>query len=89
LLQNNYQKGYLMINRNLTERECEILQYVSDSLTNVEIGLKIGLSHKTVQNHLTNIMFKLNVKNRTSAIREGFRKGYIDLNIPVCEKRNI
>ena len=51
----------------LTERERQILELVADGLSNKEIGLKLFLSEKTVKHHMTNILQKLQVRNRVEA----------------------
>lgn len=54
----------------LTGRECEILRHVFHGLRNVEIAKKVFLSEITVKKHVQNIFKKLEVKNRTSAVRK-------------------
>ncbi|WP_152047668.1 response regulator [Aureimonas psammosilenae] len=51
----------------LTEREDEILALVASGLSNKEVGLKLDLQEKTVKHHMTSILGKLNVRNRTEA----------------------
>jgi len=51
----------------LTEREHEVLQLVAAGLSNKEIGLQLHLSEKTVKHHMTNILQKLQVRNRVEA----------------------
>jgi two-component system nitrate/nitrite response regulator NarL len=51
----------------LTEREAEILAQVARGLTNKEIARALTLSEKTVKHHMTNIMQKLQVRNRVEA----------------------
>jgi DNA-binding NarL/FixJ family response regulator len=51
----------------LTKREEEILRLVSDGLSNKEIGLRLDLQEKTVKHHMTSILGKLQVRNRTEA----------------------
>jgi DNA-binding NarL/FixJ family response regulator len=52
----------------LTERELEVLREVAGGLTNKAIGVKLGISDRTVQGHLRNIYDKLDVDNRTEAV---------------------
>jgi DNA-binding NarL/FixJ family response regulator len=54
--------------RELTEREREILQLMARGLNNVAIAHTLGLSLKTVQNHVSNIFVKLQVADRAQAI---------------------
>ncbi len=51
----------------LTRREEEILQLVSDGLSNREIGQKVNLREKSVKTYMTNILQKLRVRNRVKA----------------------
>lgn len=51
----------------LTMREEEILAEVSQGLTNKEIANRLGISEKTVKHYMTNIMEKLQVRNRVEA----------------------
>src|SRR5690554_1066958 len=49
----------------LTEREMEILQYIVEGLSNKEIANTLYISEKTVKNHITNLLRKLEVDDRT------------------------
>ena len=51
----------------LTDREHEILQLVGTGLTNRAIGERISLSEKTIKHYVTNILHKLQVRNRVEA----------------------
>ncbi len=51
----------------LTEREKEILRLIALGGTNKEIARKLGLSEKTVKNHISSIFQSLHVNNRTQA----------------------
>ena len=51
----------------LTEREEGILRLVADGLSNKEVALKLDLQEKTVKHHMTRILGKLQVRNRTEA----------------------
>lgn len=51
----------------LTPRESEILECIVDGLSNKEIASKLFISEKTVKNHITNLLRKLNVQDRTQA----------------------
>lgn len=52
----------------LSSRELEILQWVRQGKTNVEIGMILGISGFTVKNHLKRIFDKFNVSNRAQAV---------------------
>jgi DNA-binding NarL/FixJ family response regulator len=51
----------------LTQREIEILHYVVQGLSNLEIGEKLTITETTVKNHLGNIYKKMEVSNRNQA----------------------
>ncbi len=51
----------------LTTREHEILENVAAGLSNKRIALELKLQEKTVKHHMTSILSKLNVSNRTEA----------------------
>jgi DNA-binding NarL/FixJ family response regulator len=51
----------------LTQREREILELVAEGQSNKEIGYKLHLAEKTVKHHMTNILQKLQVRNRVEA----------------------
>ena len=52
----------------LTPRQMEVVQLVSKDLSNKEIAEKLGISEKTVKQHLHAIFRKLKVKNRIDVI---------------------
>lgn len=54
----------------LTPREIEILEWVRNGKTNIEIGMILGISAFTVKNHLQRIFKKMNVTNRAQAASE-------------------
>lgn len=63
----------------LTERELEILRKVSDGMTNAEIGFALGISAQTVKNHVTSILRKLAVNDRTQAVVTALRRGWLTI----------
>lgn len=52
----------------LTGRESEVLALIARGATNAEIAEELGLSIKTVQNHVANLLAKLHVRDRTQAV---------------------
>jgi len=63
----------------LTDRESEVLGLVAKGLANKQIALALGISEHTVKFHVSSIYTKLNVTNRTEAVREGLRGGWVAL----------
>jgi DNA-binding NarL/FixJ family response regulator len=63
----------------LTDRESEVLGLLAKGLANKQIALTLGISEHTVKFHVSSIYSKLNVTNRTEAVREGLRGGWIAL----------
>lgn len=63
----------------LTERELEVLGLLARGLANKQIAVSLGISEHTVKFHVSSIYSKLNVTNRTEAVREGLRGGWIAL----------
>ena len=51
----------------LTDREREVLTLMADGLRNHAIADRMGLSEKTVRNHVSNVLLKLQVSDRTAA----------------------
>jgi DNA-binding NarL/FixJ family response regulator len=64
----------------LSPREMEILEYVTQGLINKEIAKKLGISQQTVKNHMTSILKKLNVKDRTQAAVVALRRGWVRID---------
>jgi LuxR family transcriptional regulator, maltose regulon positive regulatory protein len=61
----------------LSEREVEVLRLVAAGLSNRDIGQQLFISEKTVKTHLSNIMGKLGVVNRTQAVDQGRQVGLL------------
>lgn len=72
----------------LSPREMQILQYVTRGLSNKEIAFSLGISHQTVKNHMTAILHKLNVEDRTQAAVYALRHGWVRLQDSKSEKGN-
>ncbi len=62
----------------LSDREKEILQLLSQGLEYKEIGLKISISPNTVKKHCINIYQKLHVNSKAQALRIAYTRGLID-----------
>lgn len=63
----------------LSEREIQVLELVSLGLTNKAAAAKLGISIRTVQNHLANIFEKLQTESRTEAVIRAIRLGLITM----------
>lgn len=66
----------------LTKREREVLERLKTGMTNKEIALDLGIGDRTVQTHLSNIYFKLEVNNRTEALIKANNLGLITFPSP-------
>ena len=67
--------------RLLTPRHLEILSNVARGRTNRQIGEILGISEKTVRNHLRTIAHKLNTSDRTHAVVLAIGNGWIPIPI--------
>lgn len=63
----------------LTKREKEVFELLVLNKTTAEIAEKLGISEKTVRNHISNAMQKLGVKGRAGAVVELLKLGEISL----------
>lgn len=54
----------------LTPREKEIFEYLINNYNTKEISIKLGISEKTVRNHISNVMQKMGTKGRASTVVE-------------------
>ncbi len=61
----------------LTERETEILRLMAGGYSNKEIANSLGVAEGTVKNHVSNILSKLGVRDRTRAVLKAFELGHI------------
>ena len=67
--------------RPLTERQLEVLAHVARGRTNRQIGEILGISEKTVRNHLRTISHKLATSDRTHAVVIAIGNGWIPIPI--------
>jgi DNA-binding NarL/FixJ family response regulator len=63
----------------LSPREMEIIRYITRGLSNKMIAHRLGISHQTVKNHMTSILRKLDVEDRTQAAIYAIRHGWVRL----------
>lgn len=64
----------------LTDRELQILREISTGHTNAQIAEQLGISAQTVKNHVTSILRKMAVNDRTQAVVTALRRGWISLD---------
>jgi DNA-binding NarL/FixJ family response regulator len=62
----------------LTERETEVLRLVAKGLTYKQIAERLVLSHRTVQNHVQNVLGKLRLHTRYELVRYAVKEGLDD-----------
>lgn len=63
----------------LTPRELEIFKLLIKNSTTIEIAQELGISEKTVRNHISNVIQKLGLKGRTQAIVELIKLGELSI----------
>lgn len=63
----------------LTKRECQVLQLMAEGNSNRAISEKLYISEKTVKNHVSNILQKMKVKDRTQAVVKAIRNGWVEV----------
>jgi DNA-binding NarL/FixJ family response regulator len=64
----------------LSKREMEVLGQLTHGMSNKEIASELGISHQTVKNHVTSILRKLGVEDRTQAAIYALRRGWVRLH---------
>ncbi len=64
----------------LSAREMEVLNHLTQGMSNKEIATLLGISHQTVKNHVTSILRKLGVEDRTQAAIYALRRGWVRLH---------
>lgn len=81
---NNLRAGFYRSSTNtfqpLSVREMEVLVSVTRGMSNKEIAVHLGISHQTVKNHVTSILRKLSVEDRTQAALYALRQGWVRLH---------
>ena len=63
----------------LSDREMEVLACVVRGMSNKEIASLLGISHQTVKNHVTSILRKFGVEDRTQAVVYALKRGWVKL----------
>lgn len=76
---NAYAQEYRIPYHLLTRRECEVLQLMAEGKSNKKIGDMLFISEKTVKNHVSNILQKMKVQDRTQAVVEAIKNSWVKL----------
>ncbi|MFD2211750.1 response regulator [Virgibacillus halophilus] len=63
----------------LTKRECQVLQLVAEGKSNKAVADALYISEKTVKNHVSNILQKMDVADRTQAVVSAIRNGWVEV----------
>ena len=63
----------------LTKRECQVLQLLAEGKSNRAVAETLYISEKTVKNHVSNILQKMNVNDRTQAVVTAIRNGWVEI----------
>ena len=66
----------------LSERELDVLRNLAKGISNQEIGDELFISERTVRTHVSNILAKLHLANRTQAALYALKQGIADLGDP-------
>lgn len=73
--ESNVQRPYHLY----TKRECQVLQLLTDGLSNREIATSLNISEKTVKNHVSSLFKKMEVHDRTQAVVTAIRNNWVEL----------
>lgn len=60
----------------LNQKECEIIELIAEGLSNKEIGEKLYLSEGTIKNYVSNILSKLNLRDRTQIVVFAYKNNF-------------
>ncbi|MCM3705953.1 MULTISPECIES: response regulator transcription factor [Cytobacillus] len=63
----------------LTRRECEVLQLLAEGNSNTDISKVLFISDKTVKNHVSSILRKIKVNDRTQAVLKAIKRGWVKI----------
>lgn len=64
----------------LSDREHQVLELLAQGMSNKKLAEELYISEKTVKNHVSNILHKLSVNDRTQAVIVGLKKGLVKLS---------
>jgi NarL family two-component system response regulator LiaR len=77
------------IGHDLTPRELDVLEYLANGLSNKHIAIELGLSSGTVRIHVSNVLAKLQVENRTAAAMLARDRGLVSSDLDVGAAPNV
>jgi len=86
LSQYSSQSGFAPVEA-LSDREREVLTLAGRGHTNKAIGMQLGISDRTVQNHLARIYEKLHAASRTEAVMRAVSLGWLPANLGEIDER--
>ena len=69
--------GVVRVRAELSDRELEVLKLIANGMDNAEIARALHISPKTVKNHISNILMKLQIDNRIQAAVYAVRSGIV------------
>ncbi|MGX7446786.1 response regulator transcription factor [Dolosigranulum pigrum] len=78
IIERNHMPQEYLLHDDLTNRETEILQLIAQGLSNQEIADECFITLKTVKTHVSNILSKLDVSDRTQATIYAFKHDLVD-----------
>ena len=61
----------------LTDRETEILRLMASGFSNKEIANSLGVAEGTIKNHVSNLLLKLDARDRTRAALKALQEGHL------------
>ena len=70
-------RGEPNVFHDLSDRELEVLKLIAEGLSNAEISRRLFISEKTTKNHVSNILGKLHLADRTQAAVYAWRQGVV------------
>lgn len=68
----------------LSERELQVLELLASGLTNQDIGNRLEISKRTVDNHISNILMKTKTDNRVALVRWALQWGKVCIEDMNC-----
>lgn len=71
------QRDEVSLHARLTDREMDVLKLIANGLNNAEIAAELVISQQTVKGHVSNILSKLHLADRTQAAVYAWREGVI------------